>query len=88
MTRRSFLAAAASAFTLDPERALWIRGAKTISIPAPRVFDSGVAIWVGQLGTWIPTEGCNCMRCVYKRGVVPRMWGHTYYLDQFAEVSA
>lgn len=35
MTRRSFLAAAASAFTLDPDRALWTPGAKTISVAAP-----------------------------------------------------
>lgn len=38
MTRRGFLgslAVAASAFALDPERALWVPGAKTISIPRP-----------------------------------------------------
>lgn len=37
ISRRSFFgaAAAAAAFALDPERALWIRGAKTISIPKP-----------------------------------------------------
>jgi len=37
-TRRAFLgslAAAAAAFALDPERALWVPGAKTISIPKP-----------------------------------------------------
>lgn len=34
MTRRGFLASL-SAFTLDPERALWVPGAKHISIPAP-----------------------------------------------------
>jgi hypothetical protein len=37
MTRRSLLAAAASAFALDPETLLWRRGAKTISVPAARV---------------------------------------------------
>lgn len=37
MNRRSFLAAIAGAFAADPERLLWIPGAKTISIPAPRV---------------------------------------------------
>lgn len=36
MKRRAFLASLAGAFALDPERALWIRGAKTISVPAPR----------------------------------------------------
>jgi hypothetical protein len=33
--RRSFLAALAGAFVADPERLLWIPGAKTISIPRP-----------------------------------------------------
>jgi hypothetical protein len=40
LTRRSVLAgiagSIASAFALDPERALWIPGAKLISIPKPR----------------------------------------------------
>lgn len=40
LSRRSFFAAGAAAlaaatFELDPERALWVRGAKTISVPAP-----------------------------------------------------
>lgn len=38
MNRRGFLSALtafAAAATLDPERALWVRGAKTISIPKP-----------------------------------------------------
>lgn len=42
MKRRGFLAALASAtgaFALDPERALWVPGAKTISVPTPRVFE-------------------------------------------------
>ena len=37
MNRRAFFglaASAAAAFALDPERALWVPGAKTISIPA------------------------------------------------------
>ena len=38
MNRRGFIGAlAAAAFALDPDRALWIRGAKLISIPAPRL---------------------------------------------------
>lgn len=40
MNRRGFLgalAAGAAAFAIDPERALWVPGAKTISIPRPRV---------------------------------------------------
>jgi hypothetical protein len=39
LTRRAVLgglAAFASAMVLDPNRALWVRGAKMISIPAPR----------------------------------------------------
>lgn len=40
MTRRGFLGVlAGAAFALDPERALWVRGAKLISVPAAsRVF--------------------------------------------------
>ena len=36
-SRRAFLGAlaASAAFALDPERALWVPGAKTISIPRP-----------------------------------------------------
>jgi len=39
MNRRAFLASlgGAAALALDPERALWVPGAKLISIPAPRV---------------------------------------------------
>lgn len=32
-TRRGFLAAMAGAFVVDPERALWVPGKRTISIP-------------------------------------------------------
>lgn len=37
MNRRGFIAALAGAFALDPERLLWRRGEKLISIPAPSV---------------------------------------------------
>jgi hypothetical protein len=41
VNRRGFLSAlfggAAAAATLDPERLLWVPGAKTISIPKPRI---------------------------------------------------
>jgi hypothetical protein len=37
MTRRVF-ASLAAAFALDPERALWVPGAKTISVPKPAPF--------------------------------------------------
>ena len=39
MNRRSFLSTmlGAGAFALDPERALWVPGAKLISIPVPRI---------------------------------------------------
>lgn len=33
LNRRSFLAAAAAAFSLDPDRLLWVRGAKVYSLP-------------------------------------------------------
>lgn len=34
-TRRGFLAALAASFVADPERLLWVPGAKMISIPKP-----------------------------------------------------
>lgn len=40
VNRRSFigaLGALAATMVLDPDRALWVQGAKTISIPAPGV---------------------------------------------------
>lgn len=42
MNRRGFLASlgiGAAAFALDPERALWVPGAKTISVPAVPDFE-------------------------------------------------
>lgn len=51
MTRRGLLGlfgSAAAAFALDPERALWVRGAKTISIASPINLDEGAMIeWSG-----------------------------------------
>ena len=50
MNRRGFLgifAGALAAATLDPERALWIPGAKTISIPKPNT----------EMVTWFMSEG-------------------------------
>jgi hypothetical protein len=44
MTRRLFLGSLAAAFVADPERALWVPGAKTISIPAAPQFQSGCEI--------------------------------------------
>lgn len=39
-SRRSFLAALAAAFVApDPERLLWVPGARVISVPAPRTLD-------------------------------------------------
>lgn len=32
-SRRSFLSAAAAAFVMDPERLLWVKGAKVYSLP-------------------------------------------------------
>jgi hypothetical protein len=37
MIRRNFLSSLMSAVALDPERLLWVPGAKTISIPKPRI---------------------------------------------------
>jgi hypothetical protein len=48
MNRRGFLAAM-SAMVLDPERLLWVPGAKTISIPAPRQ----AVTWTWRTDTWI-----------------------------------
>lgn len=46
MNRRGFLRflGAASAIALDPERALWVPGAKLISIPAPRVLHASMTL--------------------------------------------
>jgi hypothetical protein len=37
MNRRGFLSAIAGAFVADPEKLLWVPGAKLISIPRPRI---------------------------------------------------
>jgi hypothetical protein len=47
MNRRGFLSAlgvALAGATLDPERALWVPGAKLISIPPPTRFVSGASV--------------------------------------------
>lgn len=36
LSRRGFLGALLGAAVLDPERLLWVPGAKLISVPAPR----------------------------------------------------
>lgn len=36
LNRRSFLSAAAAALVLDPDRLLWVPGAKVYSIPKPK----------------------------------------------------
>jgi hypothetical protein len=55
MNRRGFLTslgAAAAAFALDPERALWVPGAKTISIPAVRVVLAPPFLALGDIVTF------------------------------------
>jgi hypothetical protein len=39
ISRRGFVGAIAAAFVVDPDRLLWVRGAKLISVPAVRVAD-------------------------------------------------
>jgi hypothetical protein len=59
-TRRSFfgtLGGAAAAFALDPERALWVQGAKTISVPAPSIVPFEPAVAFFGLGDIITIEG-------------------------------
>lgn len=52
MNRRGFIGAlAAAAFALDPDRALWVPGAKLISIPAPRL---PFRLEVGDIVTFAP----------------------------------
>jgi hypothetical protein len=51
--RRGFLGAlfgAASAAVLDPERLLWVPGAKTISIPAPIIPVATIAVPQMEVG--------------------------------------
>lgn len=59
MTRR-FFTSALSAFALDPERLLWVPGAKMISIPAPPKVER--ITW--DIDTWM---GKRYIR-FYKRG--------------------
>jgi hypothetical protein len=71
MNRRSFIAsltAAAAGFALDPERLLWIPGAKTISIPKLQPYlytvkmwlsDGSVAYWTSGLPIQIPGHLLN-----------------------------
>jgi hypothetical protein len=56
-SRRGFLASLAAAFVADPERLLWVPGAKTISVPAalPLVREytefGGIVFSVGDIVT-------------------------------------
>lgn len=82
MNRRGFLStltAFAAAATLDPERALWVRGAKTISIPKPVIsVDEGISIrYVSQ---W------NQRTCVFNNRIdfskmMPMKSFHETYLE-------
>jgi len=42
MNRRAFLTGLAAAFALDPERLLWVKGQKTISVPKPVVREADI----------------------------------------------
>lgn len=48
-SRRSFLAAMAAACVLDPERLLWVPGAKMISIPARPFLAVGDIVTIGGI---------------------------------------
>jgi hypothetical protein len=61
LSRRGFLGALAAALVLDPERALWVPGAKLISIPAP-----ASPFWIDErrVQHWLRGfPGCKCPFC-------------------------
>lgn len=76
MNRRGFLAtfaAVAAGVVLDPERLLWLPGAKTIFLPAPKpTLATSEALTIGDVFT---IEG------VY--GINPRRLESTGYLQEF-----
>ncbi len=54
MNRRGFLSTlsgAAAALAFDPERLLWVPGAKTIFVPAPKRIIKPIGVWNGCLIT-------------------------------------
>ena len=54
MNRRSFLSmlgVGAAATTFDPERLLWVPGAKTIFVPTPSRILKPIGVWNGHLIT-------------------------------------
>lgn len=67
MNRRGLLGALAAACVLDPERALWVPGAKVISIPAPPVMRFWPPLfWPndGRVEHWSRAPiGCRCPLC-------------------------
>lgn len=58
-SRRSFFAAlaGAAAIALDPERDLWLPGAKLISIPKPQMMGPGLIMHRPQVGHFDPKTG-------------------------------
>jgi hypothetical protein len=50
VNRRSFFAAIAGAFVIDPERALWVPGAKLISIPAVNPRETLITLYLTARG--------------------------------------
>jgi len=71
VNRRAFLAlaaASAAGFALDPERALWVPGAKTIFLPPERTV---VAAGVGDIEAFIAGVGAPFVTDGVWRGAKP-----------------
>lgn len=75
-SRRGFLSAlggVAAAFALDPERALWVPGAKTISIPKARaMFEVGDVVSFGPFsGRYTVIEAADSLAELGRSRLVP-----------------
>jgi len=57
MNRREFIASLAAAFALDPERLLWIPGAKKIFIPSAEI----KVFSVEEMETWTEVDAVGRM---------------------------
>jgi|GEM_PF-5437520 len=97
LTRRSFLAAIAGAFVVDPERALWTPGAKLISIPASIIKPEPLNLHISSVYSPVrdaflytiraigdPTGAGNYVQMFADRAVTPEQFDK-YYLTPAVE---
>jgi hypothetical protein len=74
VNRRGFLAslAGAAAIALDPDRALWVPGAKLISVPAPSVVEH-FFYWFDYAGRLYAGPAAHSLACSVELDVLS--WG-------------